>query len=160
MFYKLEKVSMGIFNPNPRYWAHISRFRCESNFCPQPPKSALLKTWENHVLVEMWTKLEYSRKMCGPKKTCGLGWYPLKYLRNRPSGYENIEKSNWYIFFDLTVSDTKSKKLPDRSILIRKKLLKQFLTIRLCSRDLQDHEEHDRYPQYAMAMPRKCCKHI
>ena len=57
-------------------------------------------------------------------------------------------------------SDTKSKKSPDRSILVRKKLLKHFLTIILCSRDLQDHEEHDRYLQYTIAMPCKCYKRI
>ena len=76
MFYKLEKVSMGIFNPNPRYWAHISRFRWKIQFfVHNPPKSALLKTWENHVLVEMWTKLEYSRKILPPIKSFDIAWY-------------------------------------------------------------------------------------
>ena len=43
-------------------------------------------------------------------------------------------------------SDTKSQKSLDHSICDCQKFLKRFMTMILCSRDLQDHMEHNRYP--------------
>ena len=63
------------------------------------------------------------------KKLVDLVDTPLKYLRNRPSGYENIQKSNLDIFFNLTVLYSREMILtkPLQTILKSSNLRKKIL---------------------------------
>ena len=76
--YKLGKLSICIFDPNSRYWSY-SPLNCWKNrfFGVRWPKMWFSHNWKNHFLVEISTKLEYSRKILPPTKTWDISWYTL-----------------------------------------------------------------------------------
>ena len=73
MIGKLYKVSIDYFDPNPAYRFKKVIFRQKiAFFVVNRPKMAFSHNWKNRYLVEISTKLEYSRKI-QPPETSGFG---------------------------------------------------------------------------------------
>ena len=76
MICKLGKVSMDNFDPNSRYWSNRPPICWKNGFFGlRCPKMAFSHNWKNQFLVEISTKLEYSRKILPPKKSWDVSWY-------------------------------------------------------------------------------------
>ena len=76
MFYKLGKVSLGNFKPNPRYWAHNPRIHGNITFFGVKCHFwAFSHKWKFCFSVEYSTGIEISTNFFTHKKTYDVSWY-------------------------------------------------------------------------------------
>ena len=99
-FCKRENVSFEFFNPNSRYWVHISRPRGKNGFFAV--RCRFWALFENSIcgfFLEMSEGTEISTVKISGKKLMTLVHLPYKYLSHTTITLEYIEKINRMFFF-------------------------------------------------------------
>ena len=100
MIYKLEKMSIDNFWPNPRYWRCKVRIRQKiAIFDVKCHFSAFSHKWKNQFFVEYSTGIEISSEIFLPQKFAILADTPYKYLGPNSCKLKNYSKSRSYVFF-------------------------------------------------------------
>ena len=111
MICKLDKVSIRFFVTNPRYQANKPRIRQKIAFFEVKCRfEAFSHKAKNPFFVEYSTGVEISTVKFSEKKLMMFVDIHNKYLELTLITYENIQKVNRIIFFDLTVEAGKLKK--------------------------------------------------